>query len=98
MKTWTDIESAALMDPILYQMVKLVDRGDLTREQALIVVALGFSRWRKELQEMTISSLRAAEAAKDVEAVTVAELDNDADLAEKIRVRRKERDMARRLL
>jgi len=41
MKTWTDIERAALNEPILYQLVVLVERGDLTREQGLIAAVLG---------------------------------------------------------
>ncbi len=54
-KTWTDIEERALFDPLLHQAVTLVERGDVTREEALIAVALAFSQMvegqRKRLVE-----------------------------------------------
>lgn len=53
-KTWTDIEEAALTDPTLHQMVTLVERGDLTREQALILTVLAFSKSLKEWQQREV--------------------------------------------
>jgi hypothetical protein len=41
MNTWDDIVTAAFFDPILYQLVMLVERGYLTREEGLIAVVLG---------------------------------------------------------
>ena len=35
-KTWEDVEEAALHDAVLHQAVTLVERGDLTREEAMI--------------------------------------------------------------
>jgi hypothetical protein len=39
-KTWADIERAAREDPFLHQAVTLVERGDVTRIEALCTVAL----------------------------------------------------------
>ena len=38
--TWQDIERRALVNPMLHQAVTMVELGRLTREQALIRVAL----------------------------------------------------------
>lgn len=42
-KTWDDLKRAALYDPVLHAAVTKVSRGDCTREEALIAVALYFS-------------------------------------------------------
>ena len=38
---WRDIERLALYEPLAHHAVTLVYRGDLTREQALILLAFG---------------------------------------------------------
>jgi hypothetical protein len=42
-KTWEDLEHAAAYDPFLYRAVTAVRKGLLTRELALIEVALALS-------------------------------------------------------
>ena len=55
MKSWRDIEEAALTEPLLYQLVTIVQRGDMTREQALIQAVLGLAM--KETQRQAIVEL-----------------------------------------
>lgn len=43
MKTWYDVEKAALNDPILHAAVTLVRQGSFTREQALLEAVLALS-------------------------------------------------------
>ena len=57
LKTWADIQRAALTDPFLYRAVILVDRGDLTREEALIQVALALSVVRAQMHEQIVTLL-----------------------------------------
>lgn len=47
MKTWSDVEEAAYHDPLLRDAVTLVRMGRLTREEALIHVALGHAEIRQ---------------------------------------------------
>jgi len=54
-KSWRDIEEAALTEPLLYQLVTIVQRGDMTREQALIQAVLGLAM--KETQRQAIVEL-----------------------------------------
>lgn len=56
MKSWRDIEEAALTEPLLYQLVTIVQRGDMTREQALIQAVLGLVAM-KETQRQAIVEL-----------------------------------------
>jgi hypothetical protein len=55
-KSWRDIEDAALTEPILFQLVALVRRGDFTREEALIHAVLGLVS-AKEMQRQAIVEL-----------------------------------------
>lgn len=54
MKSWRDVEEAALTEPILYQLVTLVERGDLTREQALIAAVLGMVTVKEQQRAMIL--------------------------------------------
>ena len=45
--TWEDLQLESLNCPVLYQAVTLANRGDLTREQALIEAAIWLSRDRQ---------------------------------------------------
>jgi hypothetical protein len=40
---WRDVEVAAVHDPVLHAAVTLVERGDLTREEAMMWAALSLS-------------------------------------------------------
>jgi hypothetical protein len=55
--TWEDIERAAINDVVLYQAVTLMQRGDLTREQALIMAALKLSEIRQNQHEQIVKLL-----------------------------------------
>lgn len=57
MKTWADIVMAARHDPVLHDAVTIVEMGRLTREQALIQVALAHQEIR-ERQFREILDLR----------------------------------------
>lgn len=57
MKTWTDIEAAARTDPTLHRAVTLVQRGDLTREQALILAALRLAETNRHLHARVLALL-----------------------------------------
>ena len=49
--TWEDIERLALHYPCVYHGVAMVERGDWTREQALIMVVFALAEsWRKLFQ------------------------------------------------
>jgi hypothetical protein len=56
-KTWRDVEEAALHCPVLHQAVTLVQRGDLTEMQALIIAALRLSRMRQEWMDREVERL-----------------------------------------
>lgn len=56
-KTWRDIEEAALNEPILYQAVTLVQRGDFTQMEALIAVTLGLVEMKKQQHEQIMDLL-----------------------------------------
>lgn len=58
LKTWTDIEERALFDPLLHQAVTLVRMGDLTKEEALIQVALGLSAMVEDQRTRLIEDLQ----------------------------------------
>jgi hypothetical protein len=58
LKTWTDIEERALFDPLLHQAVTLVQMGELTKEEALIQVALGFSQMVEDQRTRLVEELR----------------------------------------
>jgi hypothetical protein len=53
-KTWKDVEEAALFEPVLHQAVTLVQRGDLTREEALIAAVLGLVEIKETQQKRII--------------------------------------------
>lgn len=59
LKTWRDVEMAALMCPFLRAAVEHVKQRNCTPEQALIEVAIGLSQDRARLLgELTDISLR----------------------------------------
>lgn len=57
-KTWDDVERAALTDPVLRQAVVRVRRGDLTREEALIYAVLGLSKICEDQKQQLIEELQ----------------------------------------
>lgn len=57
MKSWRDIEEAALTEPILYQLVALVQRGDFTREEALIHAVLGLVAMKEKQRQAIVELL-----------------------------------------
>lgn len=42
-KTWSDLETAALFDPLLHAAITLVRQGTMTKEQALLMAVLALS-------------------------------------------------------
>ena len=60
LKTWRDVEIAALHDPALLLAVRHVARGDCTREEALIAVVLWFADRLREQREHQLEMLKAA--------------------------------------
>lgn len=47
--TWEDLQLESLNCPVLHQAVTLANRGNLTREQALIEASIWLSRDRRSL-------------------------------------------------
>ncbi len=66
MKTWQDIEEAARNEPILHMMVTLVERGDMTREQALIAAVLGLAEIKTSQHAQIVEFMRRRPAAPSV--------------------------------
>jgi hypothetical protein len=56
-KSWRDIEDAALTEPILFQLVALVRRGDFTREEALIHAVLGLVSMKEKQRQAIVELL-----------------------------------------
>lgn len=52
--TWEDIMRIARNEPVLYQAVILVERGDLTREQALMAACVSLAKARNGLMRQHI--------------------------------------------
>ena len=50
MREWADVQVAAMTCPFLHQAVSAVEHGRATKEEALIVVALGLSEALKATQ------------------------------------------------
>lgn len=59
-RTWRDIEEAAVRDPLLRGTVAIVERGELTREEALIACVLTFSRIVEDMAEKEVRRLQRA--------------------------------------
>ncbi len=57
MKTWDDIEERAWVDPMLHQVVRMVEIGHCPREEALIQAALGYSTLVDELRARLLDEL-----------------------------------------
>lgn len=57
--TWEDIETLAVSYPVLHHAVTLVERGDMTREQALIAAVFALAgAFQKLFQERVDSLMR----------------------------------------
>lgn len=56
--TWEDLERAALCDPFLHAAVTRVRQGDLSREEALIAVALRLSKLRADMLAKEVERLQ----------------------------------------
>lgn len=57
-QTWTDLERAALTDPWLHAAVMMVRQHLMTREQALITVALAQAKAIREMMDAEIRRLQ----------------------------------------
>lgn len=56
--TWEDIERLSLHNPVLHQVVTLVQRGDLTREQALILAVFSLADSFQQLYRAEVERRR----------------------------------------
>jgi hypothetical protein len=51
---WNDVIQRSLYDPVLYRAVTLVQRGELTREEAMIVAALALSHMCQQQHDQLV--------------------------------------------
>ena len=57
MKTWQDVEIASLTCPYLRMAVTKVRQGQVTREEALTIVALALAEARQRLMDAEVKRL-----------------------------------------
>ena len=72
MASWKDIELAAQRCPALYEAVERVARGELTREQALIIAALDLAQQQERVISEKAAMRRDLPKLEDLDAALAA--------------------------